>query len=283
MDYLKSLSTLAGVIAAATLTSAVPAQAESLSPEAQTMIVPLATEGASALEVVPADVATTADLLAQPVTPAPFAASDETLLSFETADLEATLNGVLAQEITPEAVMPEATPTEPVVTVEPVVTESAMPEATSTPLDTVAQVPGSRRGYDYMPSAYLGAAGNVGFGNPESAIGDFGVNVISKISLGPRFALRPGFIFSERFTNFAVPLTYNFPTVAARGIGFQPYLGAGVDVPFNGETGLLVTAGADVPISRSFTLNAATNVRATSGFGLGISLGIGYNLPLFFD
>ncbi|MEB3289499.1 MAG: hypothetical protein VKI82_06260, partial [Leptolyngbya sp.] len=121
-----------------------------------------------------------------------------------------------------------------------------------------------------------------GFGNPRSAVGDFGVNVISKVSLGPRFALRPGFTFSERFTSFTVPLTYNFNTLSARGVRFQPYVGAGVDVPFNGTTALMLNAGADVPISRVFTLNAATNVRVTGGFGLGLSLGVGYNLPFVF-
>jgi hypothetical protein len=181
-----------------------------------------------------------------------FQVADEALVSFDNAGLQAALNDSIT----------EAAP--------------ALSEG-------VELAQSSRRPYADVSPAYLGVAGNVGFGDPDSAIGDFGVNVISKISLGPRFSLRPGFFISERFTNFAIPLTYNFNTVSASGVRFQPYVGAGVDVPFNGNTALMLNAGADVPISRAFTLNAATNVRVTSGFGLGLSLGVGYNFPFVFE
>jgi hypothetical protein len=204
------------------------------------------------VEEIPADAATTATLLAEPAVPVAFQVSDEALISFDNADLQAALDDSIT----------EAAP------------------ALDNDLELAQS---SRRGYASVSPAYLGVAGNVGFGDPDSAIGDFGVNVISKISLGPRFSLRPGFFISERFTNFAIPLTYNFNTMSARGVRFQPYVGAGVDVPFNGNTALMLNAGADVPISRAFTLNAATNVRVTSGFGLGFSLGVGYNFPFVFE
>lgn len=275
MAYLKSLSALAGVAAAATLLNALPAQAEgnTLATEAVTEILTLdATEApAQAIviseaipttaasevspeltEAVPADAATTATLLVEPTAPVAFQVADEALVSFDNAGLQAALNDSIT----------EAAP--------------ALSEG-------VELAQSSRRPYADVSPAYLGVAGNVGFGDPDSAIGDFGVNVISKISLGPRFSLRPGFFISERFTNFAIPLTYNFNTVSASGVRFQPYVGAGVDVPFNGNTALMLNAGADVPISRAFTLNAATNVRVTSGFGLGLSLGVGYNFPFVFE
>lgn len=282
MAYFKSWSALAGVAALASVATALPAQAEALVLETQDMlsvaavtepveaIAPAALTDATAtaeeptaaaapevvsldtVEVIPADAPTTAALLAEPAVPAAFQVSDETLVSLNDAGLQSALNGVA----------PEALP--------------AVGEGLE-----LAQ--SDRRPYASVSPAYLGVAGNVGFGDPDSAIGDFGVNVISKISLGPRFALRPGFFISERFTNFAVPITYNFNTSSIRGVRFQPYVGAGVDVPFNGNTALMLNAGADVPISRAFTLNAATNVRVTSGFGLGISLGVGYNIPLIFQ
>ena len=292
MIHLKSLSALAGVAAAATLINALPAQAnvdplntealaeivalEAAAPLAEIVIpeaaAPLAADSselgetvaeiiptAAATEIpaevstelaedIPADAATTATLLTKPAVPVAFQVSDDALIGFDNAGLQA-----------------------------------AITEAAPTLGDGVELAQSPRRGYAPVSPAYLGVAGNVGFGSPDSAIGDFGVNVISKISLGPRFSLRPGFFISERFTNFAIPLTYNFNTMSARGVRFQPYVGAGVDVPFNGNTALMVNAGADVPISRAFTLNAATNVRVTSGFGLGLSLGVGYNIPFVFQ
>lgn len=299
MVHLKSLSALASVAAAATLVSALPAQAnvetlptatltEVVTPDlteplaaettdlGETLVevipteavaevpmaevpmaeVPLAeipTEGASEwVEAIPANAATTAGLLTESAIPVAFQISDEALISFDNAGLQAALN-------------------------------ESITESAPTLDEGVELAQSSRRGYASVSPAYLGVAGNVGFGDPDSAIGDFGVNVISKISLGPRFSLRPGFFISERFTNFAIPLTYNFNVLSARGVRFQPYVGAGVDVPFNGNTALMLNAGADVPISRAFTLNAATNVRVTSGFGLGFSLGVGYNLPFVFQ
>lgn len=280
MTYLKSLSGLASVVAAATVMSALPVQAETLAtePQVDAVVLDAAVEPLTAtttfdetvaeatpanlaetpaesslnlVEEIPADAATTATLLTAPAVPMAFQVSDEALMSFDNAGLQAALNDSLTE-------------------VAPVL--DGAPE--------LAQA--SQRGFAAVSPAYLGVAGNVGFGDPDSAIGDFGVNVISKISLGPRFSLRPGFFISERFTNFAIPLTYNFNTLALRGVRFQPYVGAGVDVPFNGNTALMLNAGADIPISRVFTLNAATNVRVTSGFGLGVSLGVGYNLPFVF-
>ncbi|MEO1069693.1 MAG: beta-Ig-H3/fasciclin, partial [Cyanobacteria bacterium J06638_6] len=132
--------------------------------------------------------------------------------------------------------------------------------------------------------AYLGVGGNIGIGNRgQTGVSSFGFNVISKISLGPRFSLRPGVTITNDRSSFTIPLTYNFNTLSFSGFRAQPYVGAGVDVPTSGDVGLLVNAGADVPISRDFTLNGAANFRVTSGFGLGISLGVGYNFPFIFE
>ncbi len=145
----------------------------------------------------------------------------------------------------------------------------------------VAQV--TRGSYGSVSPAYLGIGGNLGIGDADSAVGDFGFAVVSKISLGPRFSVRPSFLLSERFSNFTVPITFNLNTMRLAGFRFQPYIGGGVDVPFNGNTAFLVNAGADVPISRDFTLNTNANWRVTSGFALGVTFGLGYNFPFIFE
>ncbi|WP_008318318.1 hypothetical protein [Leptolyngbya sp. PCC 6406] len=146
----------------------------------------------------------------------------------------------------------------------------------------VAQV--TRPLYEGVTPFYLGVGGNIGIvESGQSAVGDFGFSIISKVSFGPRFAIRPSFTISEKRTSLAVPITYNFSPLQVRGINVYPFLGAGVDVGFNGGTGFLVNGGVDIPISQQFTLNAQTNWRVSSDFGLGIILGVGYNFPFFFE
>jgi hypothetical protein len=137
--------------------------------------------------------------------------------------------------------------------------------------------------YGGVAPAYLGVGGNIGIVSSDGAVGDFGFTVLSKISLGPRFALRPSFIISEKDTSLTIPLTYNFNTASLGGFRLQPYVGAGVDIPFGSDVGVLIDAGADIPISRDFTVNTAANFRVSGGFGMGISIGVGYNFPFIFE
>lgn len=158
-------------------------------------------------------------------------------------------------------------------------TVETAPETTDS-LDLAQSTGGA---YGGVAPAYLGIGGNLGIVAGSSAIGDFGFTVLSKISLGPRFALRPSFIFSENYTSLTIPLTYNFNTASLAGFRFQPYVGAGVDIPFGEDVGVLIDAGADIPISRDFTINTAANMRVSGGFGLGLSVGVGYNFPFIFE
>jgi hypothetical protein len=159
-------------------------------------------------------------------------------------------------------------------------TVETTPEATTDSLDLAQSTGGA---YGGVAPAYLGIGGNLGIVADSSAVGDFGFTVLSKISLGPRFALRPSFIFSENYTSLTIPLTYNFNTASLAGFRFQPYVGAGVDIPFGEDVGVLIDAGADIPISRDFTINTAANMRVSGGFGLGLSVGVGYNFPFIFE
>lgn len=138
--------------------------------------------------------------------------------------------------------------------------------------------------YQGVSPFYLGVGGNIGIGNRDATgVASFGFNVISKIGLGPRFALRPSMTVTNQSTSFVIPLTYNFNVVELAGFRMQPYLGVGADIPTGADVGLIFDAGLDVPISRDFTLNAVTNVRVIDGFGMGISLGVAYNFPFFFE
>ena len=158
-------------------------------------------------------------------------------------------------------------------------TVEAAPEATDS-IDLAQATPGTVA----ISPAYLGVGGNIGLGNRgQSALSSFGFNIISKISLGPRFSVRAGATATNDRWGFTIPITYNFNTVSYGGFLAQPYVGAGVEIPTSGNVGLLLNAGADVPISRNFTLNGVANVRVTDGFALGISLGVGYNFPFVFD
>ncbi|MBE9159222.1 hypothetical protein IQ265_20630 [Nodosilinea sp. LEGE 06152] len=158
-------------------------------------------------------------------------------------------------------------------------TVEAAPEATDS-IDLAQATPTT---VSVSPN-YLGVGGNIGIGNrSDSALSSFGFNIISKISLGPRFSVRPGATITNDRSGFTIPVTYNFNTISYSGFLAQPYAGIGVEIPTSGDIGLLVNAGADIPISSNFTLNAVSNFRVTSGFALGISLGVAYNFPFFFD
>src|SRR5512146_1501577 len=106
MAYLKSLSVLAGVAAAATLVNALPAQAEGnpLSTEAVVEVITLDSTLAEAVpteatfetsaelaEIIPADAATTATLLTESAEPVAFQVTDDALISFDNAGLQAAL------------------------------------------------------------------------------------------------------------------------------------------------------------------------------------------------
>jgi len=151
-------------------------------------------------------------------------------------------------------------------------------------LDSVDLAQSTRSAYQGVSPIYVGVGGNIGIGNRDaSGVSSFGFNVISKIGLGPRFSLRPSATITNQSTSFIIPLTYNFNVTEVFGFRTQPYVGAGVDIPTGASVGFIVNAGVDVPISRDFTLNAVTNWRFIDGFGLGLSLGVGYNLPFFFE
>jgi len=199
--------------------------------------------------------------------------------AIETVEVPATEASLLA--------LPEAAPSTAPGTFTAADIESALlaatVEAAPEAVDSIDLAQGAPAGAAVSP-AYIGVGGNIGVGNRgDSAVSSFGFNIISKISLGPRFSVRPGATITNDRSGFTIPVTYNFNTISYGGFLAQPYAGIGVEIPTSGDVGLLLNAGADIPIASNFTLNAVSNFRVTSGFAMGISLGVGYNFPFFFD
>ncbi|MGD1927545.1 MAG: hypothetical protein ACFB12_01445 [Leptolyngbyaceae cyanobacterium] len=161
-------------------------------------------------------------------------------------------------------------------------TGTELAEATETVVqgEEVAQV--TRPLYRGVTPFYVGFGGNIGIvDSDKSAVGDFGFNIISKISLGPRFAVRPSVQISEDEVSVAIPVTYNFNPIDTGRFSIYPSLGGGIDI--GSDLGLLINGGVDIPISRAFTLNSQINWRVTEDTGLGLSLGVAYNFPVFFE
>lgn len=235
--------------------------AESADVTAEAATEPVVIDDSTAAEVPAAEVPTTLEAIA-PMAPM---ASDASLLALPDAEPLAADNGLFTTADIESALL------------------AATVEAAPAASDSIDLAQSTRAAYEITP-AYLGVGGNIGIGNRgNSALASFGFNVISKISLGPRFSVRPGATITNDRSSFTIPVTYNFNTVSYGGFRAQPYVGAGVEIPTSGDVGLLINAGADVPISRDFTFNAVGNFRVTSGFALGISLGVGYNFPFIFE
>jgi hypothetical protein len=264
MTYFKQFSLALGLVAAAGM--ATPA---------------LANDHINGLELVPNDLNTAEIAPESVVGPAETAVVEAATLETSAIDqAPATAAGLLAlPETTGETLSDEVFASADIESVLLAATVEPAPEAS----DAIELAQSTRSAYQITP-AYLGVGGNIGFGNRnQSALSSFGFNIISKISLGPRFSLRPGATATNERWSFTIPLTYNFNTLRVAGFRAQPYVGGGVEVPTSGDVGLLISTGADVPISRDFTLNGAANIRVTSGFAMGISMGVGYNFPFIFE
>ncbi|MEM8810708.1 MAG: hypothetical protein AAGF01_32260 [Cyanobacteria bacterium P01_G01_bin.38] len=143
----------------------------------------------------------------------------------------------------------------------------------------LAQRRRGRRGGGASPN-FIGAGVNLGLGDDDSVVGDTNFAVISKISFTNNISLRPSVLFGDD-VGFLVPVTYNFNNadVGVSSFNVVPYLGGGVAIGTDDDTDLeaLITAGADVPISRQFTINGQANLGIGDDTGFGIMLGVGYN------
>jgi hypothetical protein len=133
-----------------------------------------------------------------------------------------------------------------------------------------------------MPPAFIGIGGNIGIArSSRSATGDWGFTILSKLSFGPLFSVRPAVIISNDNTSALFPITFNFPPFLLWNTPTQIFAGGGVDV--GGATTGLVSGGMDFAIADNFSLTAQANWRVASSPGFGIMLGVAYNFPWYFE
>ncbi len=129
-------------------------------------------------------------------------------------------------------------------------------------------------------SSYVGIGGNIGIGG-ETAIGEFGFAVFSKIGLTQRFSLRPAIVVSGD-ADILIPITFDFPIQAEpfERINLAPYVGAGAIITTSDDStvGFLLTGGIDLPLTEQFTATAGVNLGFnTDTVGVGLIVGVGYN------
>jgi hypothetical protein len=121
----------------------------------------------------------------------------------------------------------------------------------------------------------------IGIGGDFGYAGDASFAVISKFSISDKVSLRPSVLVGDDLS-VLVPVTYDFSSYSADvgGFRFLPYAGVGAsyqDGSDNENFNLLLAAGADVPLSRQFTLNAQANVGVLNDTEFGVTVGVGYN------
>jgi hypothetical protein len=121
--------------------------------------------------------------------------------------------------------------------------------------------------------SYLGVGGSFG------SRADFAI--FSKIGLNNSFSLRPSVLLLNNFATVLIPFTYDFApqSFLTPDLILAPYLGGGIGFRTGTDStiGGLITAGVDIPISRTFTVNVAANLTFFNQTDLGILLGIAYN------
>ncbi|MEL6470982.1 MAG: outer membrane beta-barrel protein [Cyanobacteria bacterium J06623_4] len=133
-----------------------------------------------------------------------------------------------------------------------------------------------RRGSGRVRSSdFIGVGADIGYAD------DVSLSVISKFSLNDRIALRPSVLIGDDFS-ILVPVTYDFTQANTELGDFQirPYAGVGAAYTDNDDDddfNLLLAAGADVPLSRQFTLNAQANLGVLNDTNFGVTVGVGYN------
>lgn len=185
----------------------------------------------------------------------------------------------LVNEIAEAPILIEITPT-PVVQVSPSPVENSaeiapQPTAQSTPAPSEPIAFRNTRG----GLSYVGIGGNFGI-TGDSDLGGRSLAIFSKIGLSNTFSVRPSVLFLSNFATFLIPVTYDLnPFSIGSDFALSPYFGGGIAVKTGSDNtfGPLFTAGVDLPISRSFTLNVAANLSFLRRTDLGLMVGIAYN------
>ncbi len=127
--------------------------------------------------------------------------------------------------------------------------------------------------------SYIGVGVNFGV-TGGSDLGGTSFAIISKLGLTEVVSVRPSVLVLRDFATILLPVTYDLaPQQSFGNMQFSPYLGGGIAINTgsNSSVGPMITAGVDVPLSSSFTINVAANLAFLRSTNLGILVGIGYN------
>ncbi|MEA5477092.1 hypothetical protein VB774_05610 [Pseudanabaena galeata UHCC 0370] len=127
--------------------------------------------------------------------------------------------------------------------------------------------------------SYLGVGANFGV-TGGSDLGGTSFAIISKLGLTEVISVRPSVLILRDFATILLPVTYDLaPQQSFGDLQFSPYLGGGIAINTgsNSSVGPMLTAGFDIPLSSSFTINVAANLAFLRTTDLGILVGIGYN------
>lgn len=136
-------------------------------------------------------------------------------------------------------------------------------------------------------SSYVGLAGNIGLSGGETSLGVGSFTIISKIGLLRNISFRPTAVIGDNSV-VLLPLTYDFSlqreSALSKAFRISPYIGGGlaINTGDNSDTGALITAGVDVPLTPQFTATAGLNVGFINNTSIGLLLGVGYNFSGFF-
>ena len=175
------------------------------------------------------------------------------------------------ESLSASGLKPAASPEQQVNTEAAQLTSPASEESTD-----IAQARRRTRGVRAPGSDFVGIGADFGTASNVSFA------VISKLTLRDQIAVRPSVIVGNDFA-VLVPVTYDFSRFNADVQGFQirPYAGVGASYVDNSgsSVGLLLTAGVDVPVARSFTANAQANYAGifSDSSNFGVTVGVGYN------
>ena len=130
----------------------------------------------------------------------------------------------------------------------------------------------------------IGSSIFIGIGADFGYVEDVSFAVISKFALSRSIAIRPSALIGDDIS-ILVPVTYEFGAKGGNDGGFQvkPYAGIGAAYSDSDENDsdlqFLVSAAADFPLSRQFTLNAQANLSLfDDDSDFGVTVGVGYNL-----
>lgn len=130
---------------------------------------------------------------------------------------------------------------------------------------------------------YIGVGATIGLSDSdETGLGEGGFSIISRTGFTENLGLHGAAIFADTFTS-NLAFTVRLPVKSDRSgrTLVEPFIGPGIIIQ-DDKIDALVSAGADVPLTRDITATARLNIGfPNDDTEIGIILGVGYNFKLF--